>query len=194
MLDAKVFSCNMWLFQKVGVKNGRLWAGHVCAHPSVQGLPRQGPQLYPWQVGPMGLSQGWRFGESKEIVSFGFCRNVSIWIYFGAPDNCGPNPNLHLVFTSFWHTPCLVDVPFKIINLVGCQEAADIGGRPDEAVGPGGQHGCAHRVQRRERLQVRASQGSCAEVRADQGLSDLGQPDHGQVGGGPGFGGCSWER
>ena len=33
-----------------------------------------------------------------------------------------------------------------------------------------------------------------AEVWADQGLSDLGQPDHGQVGGGPGIGGCSWER
>ena len=70
MLDAKVFPCNMWLFQKVGVKNGRLWAGHVGTHPSVQGLPRQGPQLYPWQVG---LSQGWRFGESKEIISFLFC-------------------------------------------------------------------------------------------------------------------------
>ena len=68
MLDAKVFSCNMWLFQKVRVKNGRLWAGHVCAHPSVQGLPRQGPQLNPWQVG---LSQGWLLGNPKKLFHLG---------------------------------------------------------------------------------------------------------------------------
>ena len=110
MLGAKVFSCNMWLFQKVRVKNGRLWAGHVCAHPSVQGLPGQGPQLYPWQVG---LSQGWRFGESKEIIFV--LLKFFILIYFGAPDNCGPNPNLHPFFCLIL-APILMDVTFKTIN------------------------------------------------------------------------------
>ena len=72
----KCFLAKCDCFRKVRVENGRLWAGHVCAHPSVQGFPGQGPQLYPWQVG---LSQGWRFGESKEIVLLKFFNLDLFW-------------------------------------------------------------------------------------------------------------------
>ena len=63
----KCFLAKCDCFREVRVNNGRLWAGHVCAHPSVQGLPGQGPQLYPWQVG---LSQGWRLGNPKKLFHF----------------------------------------------------------------------------------------------------------------------------
>ena len=107
----KCFLATCGCFRKVGVKNGRLWAGHVCAHPPVQGLPGQGPQLYPWQVG---LSQGWRFGESKEIVSFCSVEIFQFGFILALLIVAAPTP-IYVIFCLIL-APSLVVVTFKTIN------------------------------------------------------------------------------